>query len=214
MSGILIRLARLEDAIAIQNVESVAFVAWRGRLFPKVLTDPEGYVAFAVETYRKIIDDKHSDQTWIVAEDIATGDIAGAMRFRKVDDAGAQPYTPMLSIPFGGDNTIRYFNASTRMRCEVMGSRPHYLIQTVATRPNFQRCGVGSQLLSYLTNIADASNFALYLQSSPIALMLYQKHGFVEQGQTVLFPVAPGEEPDGEVVTVMVREPQYLDGVA
>ncbi|KAH7097661.1 acyl-CoA N-acyltransferase [Auriculariales sp. MPI-PUGE-AT-0066] len=213
MSNLLVRPATQDDAATIQGVEDLAFDE-SYRLFPGILNDRKGYIAHATETYRKIIADKDGDQTWMVAEDTATGTIAGVLRFRKVDDACAQPHAYISEIPFGGEETVRFVNASILMRREVMKNRPHYHLQTLATCPAFQRRGVGSQLLAHLTNISNTSKIPIYLQGSPTGLHIYRKHGFVEQGPTVLFPVAPGQEPDGEVVTVMVREPQHMNGAA
>ncbi|KAH7097664.1 acyl-CoA N-acyltransferase [Auriculariales sp. MPI-PUGE-AT-0066] len=210
MSAIVVRPATSEDTAAIENVEATAFSDTH-RIFPGSLSDPDGFTKFQIEKNRKIIaGEDESTQTWTVAQDTSTGSIAAIMRLEHVQNACEKPHTPITDVPFARADSLRFFNEVTLTRRDIMGTRPHFYVHILATRPQFQRRGCAHALLSHLFINADTVGRPIYLEASPVGIPFYKKLGFVEDGATVLFPCAPDGERDGMVVTVMVRKPQSM----
>lgn len=57
----------------------------------------------------------------------------------------------------------------------------------VATDPTYQGKGAGSQLIRWGLKQADEQHVEAYLEASPDAVPLYERHGFREAGQTDIF---------------------------
>lgn len=57
-------------------------------------------------------------------------------------------------------------------------------LEIVATSPTFQGQGAGSQMIRWATEQADAEGVEAFLEASPDAVKLYEKHGFREAART------------------------------
>jgi len=80
-------------------------------------------------------------------------------------------------------------------------------VHIFATDPQHQRRGAGRALLTQLATQADAENKPVYLESSPSAVTVYKKLGFVETGVKFRFPDGDEIEPLEVILTVVAREP-------
>lgn len=60
-------------------------------------------------------------------------------------------------------------------------------LDTVATHPDYQRCGAGSMLVKWGCDIADSEGVSAYVDASKDGAPLYAKFGFVDYSK-------PGEE--------------------
>jgi GNAT superfamily N-acetyltransferase len=76
------------------------------------------------------------------------------------------------------------FGDCDRIRKELMGDEPHWFLAPLLTWPEFQGRGIGSMLIKWATEQADATDppTPLYLESAPTARAIYMHHGFVPQG--------------------------------
>ena len=82
----------------------------------------------------------------------------------------------------------------------------------LAVRPEYQRKGLGSMLLTPGLELADKDNAKTFIQASPKGVNLYLKHGWVAVDEIILdFSPYGGEK---EVKTaLLIREPRTSKGV-
>lgn len=79
---------------------------------------------------------------------------------------------------------------------------PNYFLETIGVNPKFQRRGIGSTMLSYLTRLADRERVLTYLSTTdPRTVSFYEKFGFQTKAKT---------NPTGVPNYHMVREPKRL----
>ncbi len=58
-------------------------------------------------------------------------------------------------------------------------AEPNYYLETLGVEPNLKGRGIGSMMLSYLTNLCDGEGVLGYLSTTePLALPLYERFGF------------------------------------
>ncbi|KAK5166502.1 uncharacterized protein LTR77_008045 [Saxophila tyrrhenica] len=95
---------------------------------------------------------------------------------------GVFPETDLPQWPEGADKALceETFGAWARRRRELMGDRGHWYLEIVATSPTHQGKGVGSKLMRWGLERADAQGMEAYLEASPEAVPLYEKLGFRE----------------------------------
>lgn len=74
-----------------------------------------------------------------------------------------------------------FFDPMARQRSAVMGQRPHYFLEVLATDTEYQKKGLGSRLLAWICEKADSEGLELYLDAGKGAQSLYEKFGFMEQ---------------------------------
>ncbi|KAH8789803.1 acyl-CoA N-acyltransferase [Hyaloscypha finlandica] len=74
-----------------------------------------------------------------------------------------------------------FFDPMARQHSAVMGQRPHYFVEVLATDTEYQKKGLGSRLLAWICEKADSEGLELYLDAGKDAQDLYEKFGFVEQ---------------------------------
>ncbi|KAI6372701.1 hypothetical protein MCOR25_003667 [Pyricularia grisea] len=113
------------------------------------------------------------------------------------------PAAPPRSIwPADGDPAFadEFFTGITAKHAEIMGDRPHWYLELIATRAEDQGRGAGGMLMRWGVGLVGAE--AAFLKAMPGAKALYGRFGFVTV-QRMDF-VAP----DGRVVgqDFMVRE--------
>jgi GNAT superfamily N-acetyltransferase len=79
-------------------------------------------------------------------------------------------------------------------------AEPHWYLGVLATRPERQGQGLGTELLHASLARVDEQGLPAYLESSnPRNVSLYLRHGFVATGEIQL--------PDGPLLTTMWRDP-------
>ncbi|KAJ5781199.1 Acyl-CoA N-acyltransferase [Penicillium paradoxum] len=82
---------------------------------------------------------------------------------------------------------------------ELMGERPHYYLDMLGVHPAYNGKGLGTRLLKWGIERADAQGVETYLSASPAGKPLYEKYGF--RGVDIFSPY-----PD-YVQTAMIRAP-------
>jgi GNAT superfamily N-acetyltransferase len=77
------------------------------------------------------------------------------------------------------------FEKDDKVRQEVLGDEPHWYLAPLYTRPEFKGRGIGSMLLKWGIEKADATDPAtpMYLESSEYAVKVYEHVGFVNVGK-------------------------------
>lgn len=80
------------------------------------------------------------------------------------------------NVQFGRDDDIRR---------ELLGDEPHWYLAPLFTWPEYQGRGVGTKLLYWAIDQADATEpvTPMYLESAPTARAVYMHCGFVPQGE-------------------------------
>ncbi|KAH7410192.1 hypothetical protein DE146DRAFT_341601 [Phaeosphaeria sp. MPI-PUGE-AT-0046c] len=64
-----------------------------------------------------------------------------------------------------------------------LGTRPYYVLDTLATHRNHERRGAGGMLVRWGCEKADEAGVQAYLEASPMGAPMYARHGFVEVGK-------------------------------
>ncbi|KAF2096016.1 acyl-CoA N-acyltransferase [Rhizodiscina lignyota] len=115
---------------------------------------------------------------------------------------------PLPQWPEGGDKELAqaFFRKMADMHHTLIGSRPHWYLELLATHPSHQRKGAGGMLLNYVCKLADAKGDIAYLEASPVSVSTYQRYGFKEKDRVKM--MINGEE---YVNQCMVRDPQRAE---
>lgn len=130
--------------------------------------------------------------------DVKTGEIVAGARWRCVkprdpnaiertweevdqDMKMSEPYEESDPELFHALNDL--FNENKR---DIMGTRSHYVLDTLVTLPQHERRGAGSMLVRWGTERADEAGFEAYLEASPMGAPMYERHGFEPQRKVEL----------------------------
>lgn len=87
----------------------------------------------------------------------------------------------------------------------LMGRRPHWYLELVATRPEFQGKGAAGMLLRWGLEQADRDGVEVYLEASPEGKPIYEHFGFGELESMVIDLEGKGLEEKEFVEVFMVR---------
>ncbi|KAI2613368.1 acyl-CoA N-acyltransferase [Hypoxylon sp. NC1633] len=84
------------------------------------------------------------------------------------------------SLPEGADEAFaeEVLGLIDRKHEEIMGGRPHWYLEMLGVKEDFQRKGAGTQLLKWGLGKADDAEVEAYLTASPAGAPLYKKYGF------------------------------------
>ena len=98
------------------------------------------------------------------------------------------PYVPFNAIvclpagawPQGGNPgvAVQFFGALRQGHDRIMRDRPHWYLELLAVRPEYQGKGLSSKLLRWALEQADKEGTAAFLESVPEAQPVYEKYGF------------------------------------
>ncbi|KAL2855624.1 acyl-CoA N-acyltransferase [Aspergillus pseudodeflectus] len=72
----------------------------------------------------------------------------------------------------------RFFGTLEKERVNAMGNRPHYYLDMLGTRPEFNGRGLASKLLQWGLSRADEEKVMVFLVSTPQGKRLYERYGF------------------------------------
>jgi len=121
----------------------------------------------------------------------------------KEDGSGTWPEGAIV------ENCERFFGAIKAAQDKFLNSEEMYLLHLLATRPDYQKRGLGKILLQHVLDLADQEGRKAYLEGLPPGRQLYLKTGFRDLELLTFDMKALGvEEP--AVVNIMVRDPQPL----
>jgi GNAT superfamily N-acetyltransferase len=72
----------------------------------------------------------------------------------------------------------RFFREQNERHVKYMGQREHWYLEAICTRPEGKGKGVGSGLLTWGVDRADANGCEAYLEASPEGRPLFEKFGW------------------------------------
>ncbi|KAK2765098.1 hypothetical protein FQN54_008797 [Arachnomyces sp. PD_36] len=151
----------------------------------------------------------------VKAVDTETGEILGYARWsmylsgRTEEELNApvpqRPANPEIIVELR-DN---FLNLLDKTRKEVMGGKPHCILNVLAVSPKHQRRGIGALLIGYGSDIADKEGVETYLESTPPGYELYKRNGFQDVG-TISLDIGKWSGKEGEmyVIPKMIRPAQ------
>ena len=117
--------------------------------------------------------------------------------------------TPTTTVLRQAPAITRAFGVGNLRPLRVLGamekahpSEPHYYLEAIGTRQDWQSKGVGSAVMAAMLERCDREGLPAYLESSnPRNIPFYARHGFEVRP---LVPLPPGAPP----MTPMWREPR------
>ncbi|PGG98068.1 hypothetical protein AJ79_09000 [Helicocarpus griseus UAMH5409] len=113
--------------------------------------------------------------------------------------------------PTGGRPELlgAFFREAVAARRKYLNEERDYVLELIATSPNFERQGHGSRLLKCLIDKAEADNARIYLEATMAGLPVYERLGWKTVDEVRLKLADYGIEGDLEdVFYIMIREPQ------
>jgi GNAT superfamily N-acetyltransferase len=107
---------------------------------------------------------------------VAYWSVFDAERTWKEVEEGLQPRPT-----FPEDNAparLYFMEGICKSRREVMGTKPHVMLESLVTHPDHHRRGAGSMLLKWGVGEADKLGIVAYLEGSAAGAPLYKKFGY------------------------------------
>lgn len=140
------------------------------------------------------------------------GKIIGEAKWYFLLDAEAREKDPWeIDFAPGANRELYngYFGALNKARMERLGGKRHILMAILAIDPEYQRKGVGHELLRWGLKQADEEQVECWIDASPAGHGLYKQFGWEDVGtvQTDLRPYG-GDAPTGRGVVNMLRQPK------
>ncbi|MCJ1303631.1 hypothetical protein MMC08_006441 [Hypocenomyce scalaris] len=78
-----------------------------------------------------------------------------------------------------------FFGELVKKRKEVMGERPHYYLETLATLPEHRDRGVASLLIRWGLDRADSDGLEAYVEASVVSAPIYEHFGWRTSSEVV-----------------------------
>ena len=144
---------------------------------------------------------------FIVARNRETGEVAAVAQWTVPVDAGSnvvneetkedrderqqfedEAYRRSLPESCNKGLVMAFTMGLRKLREETLQGREHFLLENLATHPDFRGKGLASQLIKWMFSFADAQQVLVYLEtaSDNPAAQLYKKLGFMERGQNTI----------------------------
>ncbi|KAI1214120.1 acyl-CoA N-acyltransferase [Annulohypoxylon truncatum] len=113
-----------------------------------------------------------------------------------------------LKAPEGVDQVLfdEMFGGLMRMQ-EKWRTSEKLVLSIICTDPSYHGRGIGAALIQSVLAVADAEQVPVYLEAMPLALPLYQRHGFA-QVDTLEFDGGKDGNEQKPTLAIMVREPK------
>lgn len=94
---------------------------------------------------------------------------------------------PPDNWPEDGDRALAsvFFRKLADMHEEIMGERPHWYLENISTKSQFQGRGAGGMMLQWGVDMAEKDGVECYLDATPQGKPLYEKFGFQD---TLVWP--------------------------
>ncbi|KAH9909542.1 acyl-CoA N-acyltransferase [Xylariomycetidae sp. FL2044] len=127
------------------------------------------------------IQDPNAHFVVVTAPDSDTPDIIlGFARWTQPRYPDSPPSPADLPWPEGCDMAFvdEFFGTLEAKHKEIMQGRPHWYLELLGTRQDYQGKGIGKQLLQWGLERIDEDNVEAYLSGSPSGTPMYKKAGF------------------------------------
>ncbi|EIN09816.1 hypothetical protein PUNSTDRAFT_133588 [Punctularia strigosozonata HHB-11173 SS5] len=166
-------------------------------LFPGLATDPEGYYAYRKAANLKAF--KDPNLYWGKVTRTDTGEVVAVGRWSYHDgkyapepasaDEGPQPQWEGANDAF----CELFFGTLDRHHQANVGDRPHYVLQMLGTKPEYQGRGAISPIIRHVLDEAKRNNLPTYIEASPAGLPVYKHFGWKELPSIIRIPLPSGE---------------------
>ena len=97
-----------------------------------------------------------------------------------------------------------------KAKWEIMGTKPHVLLDILTTHPDHHRRGAGTMLVKWGTDKADELGLESYLEGSSQGRPLYERHGFQPVREIKCDLSEFGGGPDVHVVSCASMKDEFL----
>ncbi|EIN09805.1 hypothetical protein PUNSTDRAFT_51997 [Punctularia strigosozonata HHB-11173 SS5] len=194
------------DAYAVVNAVAFDGPVIRA-MFPGLASDPEGYYAFRRAENLKAFKDPNISWGKVVRTD--TGEVVAVGRWSYHDGryAPKAPSADEVSKPHwaGANDAFRelFSNTLDRHHKMNMGDQPHYVLNMLATKPEYQGRGAISPIIRHVLDEAKRKNLPTYIEASPAGLPVYKHFGWKELPNQIHIPLPSGETFD---VVAMIHD--------
>ena len=127
--------------------------------------------------------EKRPTVRFIKAVDVHSGEIIGWSTWYFVEDPNEplvfkSDWPPGTNIPL----VEQVFSPMNQIRADHMKGQRYFLVGILVVMPEYQRKGIGTQLLDWGLKQADEKGYPCYIDSSPQGLGLYKRLGWKEVG--------------------------------
>ena len=192
--------ARPSDAQAISSLFAVSWVSPFTQLqFGKI--DPSRMATSILPRIAELL--VKADSKFVIARHLETGEVVavaqwttpqgtethkknGELEEDRIERQQFEDEAYKRKLPEGSNKElIMAFTLGLRhLREEILQRREHFLLNNLATHPDYRGRGLASQLIEWATLLADEHQVLVYLEtaSDNPAARLYKRHAFEEQG--------------------------------
>jgi len=112
--------------------------------------------------------------------------------------------------PFPEENRqarLEFMDGIFKSRREIMGVKPHVMLESLVTHPDHHRRGAGSMLLKWGVAEADRLGVVGYLEASSEGKLLYERFGY-KPVRDILFDARKYGGDKEDIHVAMLRQPQ------
>ncbi|MCJ1321507.1 hypothetical protein MMC15_006852 [Xylographa vitiligo] len=176
-------------------------------LLPATLADVPAFTSIYLSAFQDVIARDCFPRTsphireWWTSSNVDDMKNQASARFLKVVDEGDIVAYAKWNVPvkqgtetlLGGDNPDdmpvwpedanaelcdEFFGHLARERKRIMGNRPHYYLEIVATLPQHQGKGAAGKMLRWGVDQADRDGLEAYVEASPLVVPVYEHYGW------------------------------------
>lgn len=99
-----------------------------------------------------------------------------------------EAYRSSLPESSNKDLVMAFTLGLRQMRGKILQGRKHFLLENLATHPDYRGMGLASRLIDWASTLADEQQVLMYLDtaSDNPAARLYERLGFEEQGRSTI----------------------------
>lgn len=130
----------------------------------------------------------------IITEDVSTTPptVVALAKWNAVP-AGAELPPPPTKWPGDSDLGTPFFRDMWEKHKEITGGRPHWYLELLSIKKEYQRKGIGRMLVEWGLERADAEGVECALAATPEGKGLYEKYGFKEVDRNQRFIHSDGQ---------------------
>ncbi|RYO85836.1 hypothetical protein DL766_005801 [Monosporascus sp. MC13-8B] len=147
-------------------------------------------------------------KTFVVEDLSRAGRLVAFSRWHLPQADGSQNI-PLPEYPpeWDPELTEALWGGMPKNRADVMGQRPHWMLEFLGVDREYQQKGLGFTLVDWGCRQADSQGLEVYLDASPKGLPFYKRNFGFEEKKVLQIPLRPETFGSYELMTV-VRSPK------
>lgn len=151
----------------------------------------------------------HAVLKTFVVEDLSRGGRLVAFSRWNVPQIDGSQNIPLPDYPpeWDPELTEALWGGMPKNRADIMGRRPHWMLEFLGVDRDYQQKGLGFTLVDWGCRQADAQGLEVYLDASPRGLPFYKRHFGFEEKKVLQIPLRPETFGSYELMAV-VRSPK------